>query len=85
MTMYEFNLLSEDEKVDLLYHEGTYLAKRKKHNLTLVLYQLEDFYVEVHYNKYRYLINDIRYFHSLELLNPYLEQIDIEEIMRYVE
>jgi hypothetical protein len=85
MTLYEYHLLGEPEQVDLLYQEGIYLGKRKFRDLSVVLYQLDDFYVEVHYDKYRYLINAVKYFHSTDLLQPYLEQIDVEELIKYVE
>jgi hypothetical protein len=85
MTLYEYHLLTEAEQVDLLYQEGIYLGKRKFSDLSIVLYQLDDFYVEVYYDKYRYLINQVKYFHSTDLLQPYLEQIDVEELIKYVE
>ncbi len=85
MTLYEFHLLEEMQQVDLLYEEGIYLGKRKKKNQSVVLYQIGDFYVEVYYNKYRYLIDEVRYFHSTDLLQPYLEQIDVDELVKYAE
>lgn len=81
MTLYEYHQLEEPEQVELLYKEGIYLGKRKKSSLSAVLYQLDSFYVEVCYNRYRRLIREVRCFHSTEFLTPYLEQIDVEELI----
>lgn len=85
MTLYEYHSLSEDVQIELLYEQGIYLGKRKDRQITAVLYQLFDFYVEVLYIKYRYHIHEMKYFHSTDLLQPYLEQIDVEELMKYAE
>lgn len=85
MTMYEFFHLPRARQMDVLYQEGIYLAKRKDAGFTLVLYQLDSYYVEVRYRKYRKVIESLRCFHKLDLLEPYLEQIDVEELIRFVE
>jgi len=85
MTIYEFHLITHTEKVELLYKHGVYIGKQKEANQIKVLYQLDSFYVEIFYKKYRRLIHYLRYFTNTESLNPYLSQIDVEEIMRYVE
>lgn len=85
MTMYEFFHLPLKEQADLLYEDGIYLAKRKDDISSFVLYQMDSFYVEVKYKKYRKWIESIRCFHKIDLLAPYLEQIDVEELIRYAE
>jgi hypothetical protein len=81
MTMLEFKLLTQNEQIDLLYAEGIYIGKRKKNDQDLVLYQLESFYVEIIYHEYRKLINKIRCFNSTSLIEPYLEQIFVENLV----
>ena len=82
MTPYEFTMLGETEKVDLIYSDGIYVGKRKKNLITIVLYQIDSFYAEVFYRKYRYSVSRIRCFTSTLPLDPYLEQIDVEELIK---
>ena len=46
--------------------------------MTLLLYQLFGFYIEVVYNVYRIKIYKLTYSDSTDLLDPYLEQVEIE-------
>ena len=79
MTMFDFLLLPENEQLDILYSEGVYLSKRIAETIPVVLYQIEDFYVEVFYKEYRRYIQRIRCFKSTSLLDPYLEQIQLTQ------
>ncbi|MFL5810433.1 MAG: hypothetical protein ACJ749_12990 [Flavisolibacter sp.] len=78
MKWFEFEQLPVVEQVGLLYKHGVYIGKRKERNRTLILFQLEGFYVEVFYTKYRHHIASLRCSDSTMLLDPYLEQIDVE-------
>ena len=80
MTLHEFNLLDDSEKITLLYQNGVYIGKRKAGKRTLLLYQYQYFYVEVHYIKYRREIGCLHCFSSTLEIEPYLEQIPIEHI-----
>jgi len=79
MTLFDFKLLSEREQLDILHTEGAYIGKRKEGELSILLYQLEGFYVEIFYRKHRSQIKSIRSFTTTVLLEPYLTQIDITE------
>jgi len=81
MTMYDFQLLPEQQQVELLYHSGVYIGKRREGISIILLYQLESFYVEVVYRKYRSHVKRLHCFDSTELLDPYLEQIDVENLV----
>jgi len=83
MTLYDFGVLDERARVNLVYQEGVYLGKRKEDGATLVLYQLHGFYVEICYHKYRYHIRRIRAFASTFLLDPYLDDIAIENLVGF--
>jgi hypothetical protein len=80
--MYEFQLLPGSEQLDLLQQSGCYVGKRRENNLTVLLYQLDVFYVEVFYAKYRCFIKRIHCFRSTAYLDPYLEQIDVEHLVQ---
>ena len=81
MTLYEFKLLSGNEQLDILYNQGVYIGKRKHGKETIVLYQLESFYVELFYIKYRCYVRRIHCFHSTLLLDPYLEGMNVEHLV----
>lgn len=81
MTLFDFQLLPDADKIDLLYNQGVYLGKRKQNDVTILLFQVEGFYVEVFYKKYRKYVSRIYCFGSTSLLDPYLEQIDVEHLV----
>ncbi len=47
----------------------------------MLLYQLEGFYAEVYYLKYRFVIEKINCFTTTERLDPYLTEIDVEHFV----
>ena len=71
----EFERLSENRQVDILYHDGVYIGKQKGFCSTLLLFQLESFYVEIRYSNYRRTIKGIHCSGSTMILEPYLDQI----------
>lgn len=78
MTLFEFRQISYPQQVRLLYEEGTYIGKRKEKGLTLLLYQLSGFYIEISYSLYRVKIEGLTLTESTDVLDPYLEQVEIE-------
>ena len=50
MGLYEFILLPDHDKADIVWQQGTYLMYRDLNGLKINLYGVEDFYVEVWYN-----------------------------------
>ena len=81
MKIHDFQLLPEQEQIDILYQYGVYIGKRKEGFSIILLYQFESFYVEVFYRKYRSHVKQLHCFESTELLDPYLEQIDVENLV----
>jgi hypothetical protein len=79
--MYDFQLLPEQDQIEILYQFGVYIGKLKEEFSIVLLYQLESFYVEVYYRKYRSCVKYLHCFDSTELLEPYLEQIDVENLV----
>jgi len=78
MTLFEFRLLSYPEQLKLLYEEATYIGKRRESGITLLLFQLSAFYVEISYSLYRVKIEGIICTESTDILDPYLEQVEVE-------
>ena len=81
MTLPDFKLLDYRAQTDLLHKEAVYVGKRKIFSRSVVLFQLYTFYVEVYYDEYRKIIRCIRCTDSIEIVDPYLEQINVEELV----
>jgi hypothetical protein len=82
--MPEFDLLPYNKKIELLYQQGVYIGKHKG-SISRVLYQVDSFYVEIYYKKYRRIIDHLQCFTGTDRLNPYLWQINVEDIIKCVE
>ena len=84
MTLQHFNALIKDEKQHIVLSTGIFLAERLDGPFRIMLYQLEDFYVEVYffnlYNKAALL----KGFDDMELLEPYLDTISLSELIQEV-
>ncbi|MBA3665682.1 MAG: hypothetical protein H0W61_15970 [Bacteroidetes bacterium] len=48
MTLLEFNSFDLNQKSDLVWEWGHYLTSRKKEDLNIVLFLINDFFAEVH-------------------------------------
>lgn len=81
MTIREFQAHSEADQTEILYLEAVYIDKRKSGEFSILLYQLEGFYVEVCFSKYRQVVAWIRCSESVQILTPYLDKMDIVELM----
>jgi hypothetical protein len=81
MTLYDFTLLEDREKIRLLYDHGVYIGKRKTRGTSVALYQLEGFYAEIFYHTYRRHIKQISSFAGTAGLDPYLTEINVEHLV----
>ena len=59
---------------------GVNISKRAEDDCIVVLYQLNNFYVEVYYKKSTFEIIKIISFHSTVLLEPYLKKMNIDSL-----
>ena len=82
MTLCEFERMDWCYRLDLLQKEGLYIGKKKWNGTTVLLYQLEEFYIELHYSTYRVDLAEVCCFTSTLLLDPYLEDILIEDLVQ---
>lgn len=78
MTLYYFKQLSENGQLQVLEQKGVAIAYRKEQGRRMLLYSIDSFYVEVIHTKKRMLV---RSFSTDTLLQPYLEQIDLSELL----
>jgi hypothetical protein len=68
MTLYQFNVLTENEKTAIVWNEGHFVGDRKENNFSILLYQVWSFYVEFHYNGKDNKISRLRSFSSVNQL-----------------
>jgi len=80
MTIYEFIELSTEEQVNTIW-QGTFIGNRNYKGFNVVLYSIENFFVEVFYNQTENAITQIRPFRSQTRLNPYIDAINLNELL----
>lgn len=76
-----FSALQKKEKLRLTNILGQYIGTRGEENYYIHLYQLHSFYVELFCHKQKSRIEKVHSFTSTDELIPYLEKIDIKELM----
>lgn len=77
MTLYEFKQLDEMEQAEVVW-DGALIGDRQDDVYNILLYQIDNFYVEVYYHKEHEVIKKLRSFSSTEQLQPYLEKMDLD-------
>jgi hypothetical protein len=81
MTISGFQLLPREEQINILYQQGVYVGKKKAGELFKLLFQLESFYVEISYTIYRRAMCKMYCSDSTIILEPYLQQIEVEYLV----
>jgi hypothetical protein len=81
MTLSSFLNLNDTQKVKLLLAKGVHLCERREGVYRVSLYQLDGFYIEVHYHQQQKHIACVNAFSCLEPLEPYLPFIDISKLL----
>lgn len=76
-----FSHYSLNKRADLVWQHGRFLALRQKGKCSIALYDLKEFFVEVWYLQEGSEIMLIMGFKDLGMLEPYLEAVDLEELM----
>jgi hypothetical protein len=71
MTLYNFNVLELNEKMQVVNQQGKYLDNFLTEKLNFNLYALDMFFVEVEYNKRLNQISNIKSFKDGYLLDRY--------------
>jgi hypothetical protein len=67
------------QKTVLLFH-GVYLLERRVNDLLAVLYQVDNFYVEVFFRDNSTGIYQLKSYADVNGIDPYLQMVDIAEI-----
>ena len=80
MLLHEFKYQEKQKKTRLLLDYGTYLASRFTKGYQLLLFAVDSFYVEVHYDIEHELLSYFKAFSGDDELEPYLSQIDLSPL-----
>ena len=78
MNNYQFNLMPTHEQAAYSWMKGSYLMARQCDGLSVNLYHVDQFFVEVWYDPIKNCVDKIRSFKSRKCLEPYLEKIEIK-------
>jgi hypothetical protein len=81
MKFAEFKTLDLYEQAGIICESGVMLAERSEDDNLVVLYAVESFYVEIFYRNADSEIIKFRSFQSVQFLEPYFEQIDIDPLV----
>lgn len=82
MKLSDFILLNIDEKQAVALHEGVLIAKRTNQDCLIFLFQMESFYVELFCSLESRMVEEVRIFDATKQLEPYLEEIPIEDLLK---
>jgi hypothetical protein len=77
-----FNALPKKEQQEMLLAQGTFLTERTDGPFRIMLYQLDTFYVEVHFFNLYNKVAFFSAFDTIEALEPYLETIDVSGVLQ---
>lgn len=81
MTVHEYNNLSQAEQFEVLYNYGTHISDRADNDYCIILFQLDNFYIELYFHILQNALKKIRSFSNVDFIKPYLEQIDLSELL----
>lgn len=80
----EFNTLTDLDRADAAWTKGVLLAERHNKFHKMMLYQIDDFYIEVTHHTHFNVVLDVHSFKDARFLEPYLRFIDISHILSLV-
>lgn len=81
MKLSEFFALDEARKKQAILHEGVLVGKRLSAAHFIFLFQLENCYVEAYCNRLSRDIEEYRVFDRLDPLQPYLDELEIDDLL----
>lgn len=81
MTAEQFNSDSLDERTKLVWTRGDLLTMRQRYGCRVVLYHLQEIFIEVWYHPESNVILMVHGFDNQACLEHYLESIDLAELM----
>lgn len=81
MDLYDFIRLNQEQRAATVWEQGTFIAVRISCGCSMVLYSMGKFFAEVVYLPDANEVMLVRGFRSKYCLEPYLEMVDLSDIM----
>jgi hypothetical protein len=81
MTLQNFRALTQNKQNKKLLTEGVCIADRRTEEVQALLFQIDGFYVEVFFNGEGDEVLFSRNFEDVNELDPYLQSIDLSEML----
>ncbi|MEO6453156.1 MAG: hypothetical protein ABIN97_03745 [Ginsengibacter sp.] len=81
MTLCEYNYLDQTAQFETLYNHGIHISDRADTEHCIILFQLHSFYVELYFHIEHNSLKKFRSFSNMDYIKPYLEQIDLSELV----
>lgn len=81
MTAAQFDLLKIQDQESLIFLEGEFIAARQEPEFIVRLFQFDSFYVEFYYHQVKNHPISARSFTDIEKLEPYLDSIDLSDLL----
>jgi hypothetical protein len=78
MKLFEFLKLSDEDQYIATWKKGAYVDLYLKDNIAITLYAINNFYVEIYYERYTTERLYKKTFKQGELLNKYLDRINFK-------
>ena len=82
MTLHHFNALNQEKQRRLVLQKGVYLTGRRTRDFTVLLFDVDGFYIEVYFYTATNKVFLIKSFDHTDLLQPYLNTIDIKFLLQ---
>ena len=79
MTLYQFKMLTEEQQADVVWG-GMFLDIRNEKEHNILLYAVDEFYVEVYYSPLLNKIERLQPFRSINPLEPYLDSFNVNDL-----
>ncbi|MFD2247156.1 hypothetical protein [Pontibacter ruber] len=83
MNLTLFNTHTLAGRLEIIWAHGTFLAYRARRGYRIALYDLGNFFAEIWYNPESEHISLVRGFSSKKALEPYLNQINLLEMLDF--
>lgn len=80
MTLCEYYHLNQTEQFETLYDHGIHISDRADSEYCIILFQLDNFYVELYFHIEDNVLKKLISFSNIDYIAPYLEQIDLSEL-----
>ncbi|RYE50665.1 MAG: hypothetical protein EOP48_19390 [Sphingobacteriales bacterium] len=81
MRLKEFSVLDQVAQQETVLDNGCYLSSRLFMEYTVLLFQLDEFYVELYYPRNKDKCVIIKSFEETDELEPYLKRINIDPLL----